>query len=153
VRKVRNSKGYTTLELLIALGILAILAGLGLTWYREYITAQRITSETQRLEIVLKDIQVQAKVKKHSYYVEVGDKNLDVYFTNGTLFKVYRFLVPLEANPDTFYVNNFGLFTTQGYIRVAYNNNKASLDCVSISRLRVCTGKFDPTANKCVCSY
>jgi len=150
-------KGFTIVEVLIAIAISLILAYVGLTWYRNFQKRATVEGEVHKVYQLLKEIQLEAKTLKEYFCVDLSSdgKNLIVY--NGTDCNNQVETLPLKVVfsknfSSPLRVNQFGIWTRYGSLYVQnWNEFKNSLTCTKVHTIRVCEGYWD--GSQCNCKF
>jgi len=150
-------KGFTIVEVLIAIAISLILAYVGLTWYRNFQKRATVEGEVHKVYQLLKEIQLKAKTLKEYFCVDLSSdgKNLIVY--NGTSCNNQVESLPLKVVFNKNFssplrVNQFGIWTKYGSLYVQnWNEFKDSLTCAKVHTIRVCEGYWD--GSQCNCKF
>ena len=81
-RKKKDNKGFTLVELVIVIAILAILVGLLAPQYTKYVEKSRKTADVNNLEEIVKEIKVVAS--DPTYAIPAGEFNIVIKSATGT---------------------------------------------------------------------
>ena len=81
-RKKKDNKGFTLVELVIVIAILAILVGLLAPQYTKYVEKSRKTADANNLEEIVKEIKVVAS--DPSYAIPQGNFHIVIKDNGGT---------------------------------------------------------------------
>lgn len=85
-RKKKDNKGFTLVELVIVVAILAILVGLLAPQYTKYVEKSRKSADASNLEEIVKELQVVASDPQYS--VPAGTFTIIMSHTTGTEIKL-----------------------------------------------------------------
>lgn len=147
------SRGFSIVELVIVIAIIAIVISLAVPVYIHYQQKSRIENDTHRLYATVKELQLKAKTLKKYYCFELKDSRT-LYIVDSDDCSAsggweVKFLTPYESNRNYFRINPLGVFNTYGNIH-AIDGDGATVDCIKIHTFRVCEGKWNGTACNCV---
>lgn len=147
-------KGFSLLEILVSIAIVALMLGLALPKVKNYIISKKIEEDTHAIYLTVKRAQLRAKLTKRTHCIELQDpytlivKN-STCSGSGDIIDNLTLRVPFNATKNLT-VNYMGIFTQQGSIY--YNSTSGDIiDCVKASNIRVCEGYWD--GSSCVCKY
>jgi len=144
-------KGFTIVEVLIAIAISLILAYVGLTWYRNFQKRATVEGEVHKVYQLLKEIQLKAKTLKEYFCVDLSsdgrklliynDTDTDCSNLAETIPLKVAFKKNLKSTNSRLKVNKFGIWTVKGSLYVQnWSEFKDSLTCVKVDTIRVCEG-------------
>ena len=149
-------RGFSLIELLVVISIIAIILSFGIPWSINYIVKKRVEKDTHSIYLALKRAQIEAKLRKTDICVKLTEPKkliLDAN-CNGTIVETLKlsadFNIKNSAHTNYLKVNQFGVFTLDGSI---YYNSTASdvTDCVKAYQLRVCEGYWN--GENCTCKF
>jgi len=149
-------KGFTIVEVLIAIAISLILAYVGLTWYRNFQKRATVEGEVHKVYQLLKEIQLKAKTLKEYFCVDLSSDGKYLIVYNGTDCNNKVETIPLKVKfwknfSSPLKVNKFGIwivYRSQNGKLIGYGSFyvqnwsefKDSLSCVKVHTIRVCEG-------------
>jgi len=144
-------KGFSIVELLIALVIVAVILGAGVVWFTNYVEARKIENDVRTIHGTLKEAQLLAKTQKREVTVSLrGPSLLEVQVEGETDPRLIELQTPFESNQPSFTVDRLGVFSNSGNIH-SLLYKKATVNCVNVYYLRVCEGSYD--GKKCNCNF
>ena len=76
LNKKKNNKGFTLVELVIAIAILAILVGLLAPQYTKYVEKSRKSADASNMDEMVKAVQVYAADGSNNIAVKTGETNI-----------------------------------------------------------------------------
>ena len=88
LNKKKNNKGFTLVELVIAIAILAILVGLLAPQYTKYVEKSRKSADASNMDEMVKAVQVYAADGSNNIAVKTGDTIEGTISIGGTTVKV-----------------------------------------------------------------
>ena len=96
-------KGFTLIELMIVVALLAIIGAVALPSFGQMINSNRLQAETNEIESFLRYARSQALVSRHSYTVKVDSGHWKVVRginKTGTVEREYRFSEYIELSKE-----------------------------------------------------
>ena len=162
-----NKKGFTLIELMVVVAIVAMLATLALTGYHSTREKVKVENEIKALYGNLQNAKMRAFAEKRvwgiywgsspftSYemrYDTDGDESITDsggYNSTGTVSDL-QYPIESSFSGSATYVRFYpsGLTTSLGSFHV--NSSEAEYDCVSVANSRIKMGKWSATSNECV---
>jgi len=120
-----GSKGFSLIELMIGLAIVAILATVGGTSYQSYVERGN-RSDVQRVMTEIAAKQEQYMMVNQSYTGDLGPTGLN-YDINSSISENYTVIVvPYGTNPERYYVRALGINQMAGETLYLYSTGQKS---------------------------
>ena len=148
-------KGFSLMELLIVIAIIAIILSFGIPWSLNYIVKKKVEKDTHAIYLALKQAQIEAKLRKTNICIKLSSpQELEIRLfntdCNGTVINILKLDSRFYSNKSYLKVNQFGIFTVNGSI---YYNSTAEdiIDCVKADEIRICEGYWN--GSSCICRY
>jgi prepilin-type N-terminal cleavage/methylation domain-containing protein len=144
-------KGFTLVELLIILVIIAILMGASFYWIYQWLFARKIEGDVNKIYTALTSAQLTARREKITVTVSFLNSTALQINASGKVSYV-TLLTPFNMTESQISINEIGLFNPPRPIDI-YSQfyGKTTLNCVRVYITKVCEGSWD--GSKCVCRF
>ncbi len=156
-RKMKNKKGFSVIELIVVVGIMAIIATMAIPSFTKWKTKYSIESDVKSIAAFLQEARMKAFTEKIELDVvsdngkicfkcDSGDNDCISTYGTGNISC-------LELD-NSFTFSNFGI-TKRGTMAnrtISYSGNyegDINYDCVAVKNIRVKIGKLN-ASNKCI---
>lgn len=165
-----KSAGFSIVELSLVLTIISILLVIAALAFNQWMVKSKIESQVREMAADLSNLRVKALTTKqrHSIMLHSGNYVFKSYSSEGeditkgeyVLGGTHRVSYNLKKNSSSNYSGEVFEIDTRGMIDTSlftenvipiYVESKvnASLDCINVHAVRVNTGKWDSTGEKC----
>jgi prepilin-type N-terminal cleavage/methylation domain-containing protein len=138
----RKIKGFSLIELLFVIVIMAIMFGIGVPKVIEWNKKFDIESKTKKIEVLVKEAKLKAFTEKKELTIEKNSSQ-DVCIKENT-----NYILCVKGTKD-FKINNTLNISKRGTATKAtiyyYKSNKAKYDCVKASSILVKVDKCNGT--------
>lgn len=163
---MRNSGGFSLLEILIAIAIVGILAMLAVDSFKDMNEKYGVESETKQMYADLMEARARAMQRNRNHFVRItgtgytvyddvnpwpdGNRTLETGSDNAVISATVKHAIstnlPTASGISSLDFNSHGIASSSnGYIRLAVSSWSTALpdyDCISIRETRINTGQF-----------
>jgi len=140
IRKIKLKNGFTIIELLIVIAIMAILTYFFMGSITNRINAHKVEEETKKIYGLLQEGRMFAFTRKKELHFEIKAGTACLYDIDNNPIKC----IPLNSpfTPVIIEIDDRGIFGTQTTISYLGDYPSPTVDCIKISYIRVRMGKL-----------
>lgn len=148
-------KGFSLIELIVVVAIMAILLSIAIPMYNKWIKKENIVNDVKQIYTALNNVRVQAFTKKEACKIEWSSVPFDsfsLYCNSNKIGDVklhYKFSDNVSDNVKYISFSYDGTANQKG--KIYFNGSDscgAKYDCIKISTMRIIMGKMN--GNSCV---
>ena len=153
VRKITKEDGFTLIELIVVVSIMAIILMISIPFYTKWKTKMSVEGDTKKIYGVLQMFREKAFAEKKSYLIKLSGKVLYVCDTNDCDLNssIYKLNLNNEfdfiGDNDRVSIDIRGTFHGSSVYAKNYASADAQYDCVAVDDIRIRLGKF--SGGKC----
>jgi prepilin-type N-terminal cleavage/methylation domain-containing protein len=148
-------RGFTLIETLVVIAIIAIILLIAVFWFPSWIKTKKVETDTNKIYLLIKKYQLLAMRQKITVNVTLSNATtIEVKYDSKTA--KYSLDTPFNAT-DNLTIDEFGRFHPASYPnliqRVAFHSteNTTGKNCVKTYIINACEGHWNGTS--CVCEY